>query len=430
MKILFLFFLIISMIYSQLGPTFQEYNYANIILRNNIYLKKFSDEVVDGRVYQRILDEYIYMGRVKNGNIDGSWIEWHENGQKKNKSNYINGNLDGYLTIWNENGQRDSKSYFFNGRLDSSWTYYRNGNIKKQEIYKNNIISNIKLFFKNNSLFLSGNFRNGKKYRGEFIEERKRISDLKIFEDSCIVSYKNEQEINISYFGGGTFKYESEPKFFLIQDCRVDSCYDNNEIEDVLINLKEQEKDKSKRKIINQVIQANDSLINLNPMSHNPLSNKIKINIIKEEVEQYINKNKRLNKSLIHEINKLEQKIDKVEKNEAEKENNLKRKFLEGKFLEIKRLERQKPTTIYENNYFRFSYKNLENSQNKNIAILFQNKSLAELSKISFFVVMEKNGAEVFKEEYTLSNISSNQTKEVVIENYIVFNKLKIIPFD
>ena len=25
----------------------------------------------------------IYMGRVKNGNIDGSWIEWHENGQKK-----------------------------------------------------------------------------------------------------------------------------------------------------------------------------------------------------------------------------------------------------------------------------------------------------------------------------------------------------------
>ena len=66
--------------------------------------------------------------------------------KKKNKSNYINGNLDGYLTIWNENGQRDSKSYFFNGRLDSSWTYYRNGNIKKQEIYKNNIISNIKLF--------------------------------------------------------------------------------------------------------------------------------------------------------------------------------------------------------------------------------------------------------------------------------------------
>ena len=158
MKILFLFFLIISMIYSQLGPTFQEYNYANIILRNNIYLKKFSDEVVDGRVYQRILDEYIYMGRVKNGNIDGSWTEWHENGQKKIKSNYINGNLDGYLTIWNENGQRDSKSYFFNGRLDSSWTYYRNGNVKKEEIYKNNIISNIKLFFKNNSLFLRWKF--------------------------------------------------------------------------------------------------------------------------------------------------------------------------------------------------------------------------------------------------------------------------------
>ena len=65
--------------------------------------------------------------------------------KKKNKSNYINGNLDGYLTIWNENGQRDSKSYFFNGRLDSSWTYYRNGNVKKEK-YKNNIISNIKLF--------------------------------------------------------------------------------------------------------------------------------------------------------------------------------------------------------------------------------------------------------------------------------------------
>ena len=49
---------------------------------------------------------------------------------------------------------------------------------------------------------------------------------------------------------------------------------------------------------------------------------------------------------------------------------------------------------------FRFSYKNLENPQNKNIVILFQNKSLAELSKISFFVVMERNGTEVFKRNF------------------------------
>ena len=350
--------------------------------------------------------------------------------KKKIKSNYIDGNLDGYVTIWNENGHRDSKSYFFSGRLDSSWTYYQNGNIKKQEIYKNNIISNIKLFFKNDSLFLNGTFRNGKKYEGEFIEKRKRISNLKIYEDSCIVSYKNAQKINIAYFRKGTFKYESEPKIFLIQDCRMDSCYDRNEIEDALINVKQQEKEKNKRKIINQVIQANDSLINLNLISHNPLSNKIKINIIKEEVEQYINQNKRLNESLIQEINKLEQKIDKVEKDDLEKENNLKRKLLEGKFLEVKRLERQKPITIYENNFFCFSYKNLENSQNKNLAILFQNKSLAELSKISFFVVMERNGTEVYREEFSLNNISSNQIKQLVIENYIVFNKLKIIPFD
>ena len=107
---------------------------------------------------------------------------------------------------------------------------------------------------------------------------------------------------------------------FLIQDCRMDSCYDNNEIERCIDKSKKQEKIKIKRKIINQVIQANDSLINLNPVSHNPLSNKIKINIIKEEVEQYINQNKRLNESLIQEINKLEQKIDKVEKDDLEKE--------------------------------------------------------------------------------------------------------------
>ena len=106
----------------------------------------------------------------------------------------------------------------------------------------------------------------------------------------------------------------------------MDSCYDSNEIEDALINLKKQEKEENKRKIINQVIQANDSLINLNFISHNPLSNKIKINIIKEEVEQYINQNKRLNESLIQEINKLEQKVDKVEKNDFEKEKNLKKK--------------------------------------------------------------------------------------------------------
>ena len=108
----------------------------------------------------------------------------------------------------------------------------------------------------------------------------------------------------------------------------------------------------------------------------------------------------------------------------------MKKKVFRRKIFRNKKIERQKPITIYENNFFRFSYKNLENSQNKNLAILFQNKSLAELSKISFFVVMERNGTEVFKEEFSLSNISSNQIKQLVIENYIVFNKLKIIPFD
>ena len=74
--------------------------------------------------------------------------------KKKIKSNYINGNLDGYLTIWNENGFTWILNHIFlMEELDSSWTYYRNGNIKKEKIYKNDIISNIKLFLKKTILF-------------------------------------------------------------------------------------------------------------------------------------------------------------------------------------------------------------------------------------------------------------------------------------
>ena len=69
----------------------KEYSIDNIIVREGIYYKKFTKELVNGFVFKKIKETKIRLGRMRNGKKDGKWTEWHWNGQKQYEGTYKDG---------------------------------------------------------------------------------------------------------------------------------------------------------------------------------------------------------------------------------------------------------------------------------------------------------------------------------------------------
>jgi len=83
-----------------------------LVERDGIYYKKFSDIPFTGKIESR----KIGTGNYKNGKREGSWIGYYDNGQLMYKGNWKNGKREG------------------------SWvSYWNSGKLKDKGIYKNNI---------------------------------------------------------------------------------------------------------------------------------------------------------------------------------------------------------------------------------------------------------------------------------------------------
>jgi antitoxin component YwqK of YwqJK toxin-antitoxin module len=87
-----------------------EYNYDNIVeVRNDFYIKKFSDEVVSGKVFRMYGVLKAPLGMIKNGMKEGIWIIWNDDGMRDEEETYKYGEL---IKI----------TYFYNGQKMSEAT--------------------------------------------------------------------------------------------------------------------------------------------------------------------------------------------------------------------------------------------------------------------------------------------------------------------
>ena len=137
----------------------KEYNINHIFEQDSIYKKKFSDEIVNGSIYQVIDDMKVLIGKIKNGKKEGLWTEWYPNkrkleetykhgildgsvslyyvtGQKEWRHTYNSGQFEGLWTYWYENGQREMEGFYKDGWKDGLWTYYtEDGSVKEVKEY-------------------------------------------------------------------------------------------------------------------------------------------------------------------------------------------------------------------------------------------------------------------------------------------------------
>jgi len=121
------------LLFLSVGLSQKEYDIDNIIKQDGVYIKKFSDEIVNGKVFQMFGEMKVPLGEMKDGKKEGKWIGWYENGQKKEEGTYKDGKEDGLWTGWYNNGQKELEGTFKDGKPDGlSTLWYKNGQ-KKQE---------------------------------------------------------------------------------------------------------------------------------------------------------------------------------------------------------------------------------------------------------------------------------------------------------
>jgi len=136
MKTLFLITLFLTL------PTFvcaETVNYDDLVKRNDLYYKKFSDVPFTGKVNGRVnptINDRI-QGIIKRGKKQGLWLEYHANGQLKWKDNYKDGKRHGLIEVYHNNGQLWTKGNYKDGKVHGlvEW-YYKNGQLSRKLNFK------------------------------------------------------------------------------------------------------------------------------------------------------------------------------------------------------------------------------------------------------------------------------------------------------
>ena len=124
-----------------------EIDFKDLVLRDGDYYKKFSNEPFTGKVNGE------EQGSLKNGNREGSWVRYFDDGQLESKGNYKNGKKEGSWVWYFENGQLFYKGDYKNGSREGSWVYYKKDGTITEE--------------------LSGTYKDGKK-----ISKQKKVQSL------------------------------------------------------------------------------------------------------------------------------------------------------------------------------------------------------------------------------------------------------------
>jgi antitoxin component YwqK of YwqJK toxin-antitoxin module len=105
---------------------------------------------------------YCYLNDKEHGIVKSFW----SNGSIMGETNYSNGNKDGYYNLYFENGIKSVEGNYKNDLMEGQWlSWYENGNIFKEIYYENGLENGFyKFWFENGKLSSQGNHKQGKKH--------------------------------------------------------------------------------------------------------------------------------------------------------------------------------------------------------------------------------------------------------------------------
>ena len=213
-------FIIISLLFLSFGFSQKSYDINHIVEQNNIYLKKFSDEIVNGEVFKMFGDMKVPLGNMKDGKKVGKWMVWYDNGTKKEQHNYKDGMKNGLTIEWRENGTKKTETQYVNDeKVGLETNYTEEGGLFSQNDWTDKLNYKVTYFYKDGTISSSGNVRNNLPYEGQFFGMNKIEGTLKkspFDHRKTIKTYKEGKLIKIEWYE----KLDMESKVVV----RVDDC--------------------------------------------------------------------------------------------------------------------------------------------------------------------------------------------------------------
>lgn len=147
-KVLIIFYIILF--FFNLNVAYAKTNYEDLVKRNGLYYKKFSDIPFTGKI-----DNLITNGSFIRGKKHGIWIRYYQNGNLAFKGEFKNGIKEGLWIEYHSNGKIYTKGIYKNGKREGVW-------IELDTLGKDYPIATISEI---NSMFVftngSGTFKNG-----------------------------------------------------------------------------------------------------------------------------------------------------------------------------------------------------------------------------------------------------------------------------
>ena len=157
-----IYFLIISFILGQ-----HEVQINNLIIKDGIYYQPLDAKPYTGRIIDINNDGNIILEtNCYRGEINGPWIAWYDNGEKKYEGYYKNGYRDGLWKGWHDSGQLWKEGFYFYDKKEGTWIYwYLNGNKQELKTYRNGKLNGpIKKWYSNGQQKMEGLYKEINEY--------------------------------------------------------------------------------------------------------------------------------------------------------------------------------------------------------------------------------------------------------------------------
>ena len=133
----------------------------DLVQREGLYYQKFTNVPFSGEITGQ------EQGSFKNGERDGAWVHYYENGQLLMKLNWKNGKRECASVHYRENGRLWAKSIFKDDKRECAAVYYhKNGQLSSKGNIKNGKHEGAWIHYHENGTVdeeKTGTFKNGKK---------------------------------------------------------------------------------------------------------------------------------------------------------------------------------------------------------------------------------------------------------------------------
>jgi antitoxin component YwqK of YwqJK toxin-antitoxin module len=218
--------IIISLLFLSVGLSQQEYNIEHLLERDGVYIKKFSDEIVNGKVFQMFGDMKVPLGKMKDGKKEGKWMVWYDNGTKQEEQNYKDGKKNGLTTKWTENGRRRETQYLNDEVYGLETIYTGVGGVLTEIDWIDSLNFIGSRFYEDGTIMSKGEFVNNKPYDGQFIG-RDKFDGNRLDLRKTRRTYEKGKLIKIEWYG----KLDTESRDIVrVDDCiNTDDCLSGKE---------------------------------------------------------------------------------------------------------------------------------------------------------------------------------------------------------